>query len=153
MMTNMGLWRMLGLPAEKVRVISKLVGGGFGGKEDLTVQHHAALLAMKTQKPVKLTFTRQESILVHPKRHAMELDITTGCDARGKLTAMVANIVADTGAYASLGTAVLQRACTHASGPYQIPNVDITGHCVYTNNPPAGAFRGFGYRSRFCGRN
>ena len=139
-----GIMAMLGLPAEKVRVISKLVGGGFGGKEDLSVQHHAALLAVKTQKPVKLTFTRKESILVHPKRHAMELDITTGCDAEGKLTAMVANIVADTGAYASLGTAVLQRACTHASGPYQITNVDITGLCVYTNNPPAGAFRGFG---------
>jgi len=139
-----GIMAMLGLPAGKVRVISKLVGGGFGGKEDLSVQHHAALLAMKTQKPVKLTFTRKESILVHPKRHAMELDITTGCDAAGKLTAMVANIVADTGAYASLGTAVLQRACTHASGPYQISSVDITGQCVYTNNPPAGAFRGFG---------
>ncbi|TGE36197.1 selenium-dependent xanthine dehydrogenase [Desulfosporosinus fructosivorans] len=139
-----GIMAMLGLPAEKVRVISKLVGGGFGGKEDLSVQHHAALLAMKTQKPVKLTLSRKESLLVHPKRHAMELDITTGCDADGKLTAMVAKIVADTGAYASLGTAVLQRACTHASGPYQIANVDITGLCVYTNNPPAGAFRGFG---------
>lgn len=139
-----GIMAMLGLPAEKVRVISKLVGGGFGGKEDLSVQHHAALLAIKTQKPVKLTLSRKESILVHPKRHAMELDITTGCDAEGKLTAMVAKIVADTGAYASLGTAVLQRACTHASGPYQIANVDITGLCVYTNNPPAGAFRGFG---------
>ena len=147
-----GIMAMLGLSAEKVRVISKLVGGGFGGKEDLTVQHHAALLAMKTQKPVKLTFTRQESILVHPKRHAMELDITTGCDASGKLTVMVAHIVADTGAYASLGTAVLQRACTHASGPYQIPNVDIIGYCVYTNNPPAGAFRGFGVtQSAFAG--
>lgn len=139
-----GIMSILGLPAEKVRVISKLVGGGFGGKEDLSVQHHAALLAIKTQKPVKLTLSRQESILVHPKRHAMELEITTGCDAEGKLTAMVANIVADTGAYASLGTAVLQRACTHISGPYQILNVDITGLCVYTNNPPAGAFRGFG---------
>src|SRR5665648_717587 len=102
-----GIMAMLGLPAEKVRVISKLVGGGFGGKEDLSVQHHAALLAIKTQKPVKLTFTRKESMLVHPKRHAMELDITTGCDSEGKLTAMVADIVADTGAYASLGTAVL----------------------------------------------
>ena len=139
-----GIMAMLGLPEEKVRIISKLVGGGFGGKEDLSVQHHAALLAVKTQKPVKLTFTRQESILVHPKRHAMELEVTTGCDEKGKLTAMVARIVADTGAYASLGTAVLQRACTHASGPYQIDNVEITGLCVYTNNPPAGAFRGFG---------
>ncbi|MDP4159467.1 MAG: selenium-dependent xanthine dehydrogenase, partial [Bacillota bacterium] len=139
-----GIMGILGLPAEKVRIISKLVGGGFGGKEDLTVQHHAALLAIKTQKPVKLTLSRKESIMVHPKRHAMEMDITTGCDSEGNLTAMVANIVADTGAYASLGTAVLQRACTHVSGPYQILNVDITGLCVYTNNPPAGAFRGFG---------
>ena len=147
-----GIMAMLGLPAEKVRVISKLVGGAFGGKEDLSVQHHAALLAIKTQKPVKLTLSRKESILVHPKRHAMELDITTGCDAEGKLTAMVAKIVADTGAYASLGTAVLQRACTHACGPYQILNVNITGQGVYTNNPPAGAFRGFGVpQSAFAG--
>jgi len=139
-----GIMAMLGLPAEKVRVIGKLVGGGFGGKEDLSVQHHAALLAVKTKKPVKLTLTRQESILVHPKRHAMELEVTTGCDEKGKLIAIAAKIVADTGAYASLGTAVLQRACTHVSGPYQIANVDITGLCVYTNNPPSGAFRGFG---------
>ncbi len=139
-----GLAAILDMPAEKVRVVSKLVGGGFGGKEDLSVQHHAALLARKTQKPVKLTLSRQESILVHPKRHAMELEVTTGCDASGKLTAMSARIVADTGAYASLGPAVLQRACTHVGGPYAVPNVDITGLCVYTNNPPAGAFRGFG---------
>lgn len=139
-----GIMGILGLPSDKVRVISQLVGGGFGGKEDLSVQHHAALLAMKTQKPVKLTLTRQESILVHPKRHAMEMEVTTGCDAEGKITAMVAKLVADTGSYASLGTAVLQRACTHVAGPYQVPNVDITGLCVYTNNPPAGAFRGFG---------
>lgn len=139
-----GIMSILGLPAEKVRVISKLVGGAFGGKEDLSVQHHAALLAVKTQKPVKLTLTRQESILVHPKRHAMELELTTGCDAEGKITAVVARIVADTGAYASLGPPVLQRACTHIGGPYQVLNVDITGLCVYTNNPPAGAFRGFG---------
>ncbi|KLU63923.1 putative xanthine dehydrogenase subunit D [Desulfosporosinus acididurans] len=139
-----GIMGILGLPAEKVRVISKLVGGGFGGKEDLSVQHHAALLAYITQKPVKLTLSRKESILVHPKRHAMELEVTTGCDAEGRLTALTAKIVADTGAYASLGTAVLQRACTHVAGPYQIANVDITGLCVYTNNPPAGAFRGFG---------
>ncbi len=139
-----GIAAILNLPQEKVRVMSKNVGGGFGGKEDLTVQHHAALLAMKTHKPVKLTLTRQESILVHPKRHAMKLDVTTGCDLEGKLTGMIANIVADTGAYASLGSAVLQRACTHIGGPYVVPNVDITGLCVYTNNPPAGAYRGFG---------
>lgn len=139
-----GIAAILKLPHEKVRVVSKNVGGGFGGKEDLTVQHHAALLAMKTNKPVKLTLTRQESLLVHPKRHAMELEVTTGCDSEGKLTGMIARIVADTGAYASLGSAVLQRACTHVGGPYVVPHVDITGLCVYTNNPPAGAYRGFG---------
>lgn len=139
-----GIMSILGLPADKVRVISKLVGGGFGGKEDLIVQHHAALLALKTHKPVKLTLTRQESILVHPKRHAMEIELSTGCDANGKLTAIKARIVADTGAYASLGSAVLERACTHIGGPYHVPNADVHGQCVYTNNPPAGAFRGFG---------
>jgi selenium-dependent xanthine dehydrogenase len=139
-----GIVEMLGVPGDKVRIISKLVGGGFGGKEDLSVQHHAALLAWHTQKPVKLTWSRQESIRVHPKRHAMEMEFTTACDKNGKIVAMKALLVADTGAYASLGGPVLQRACTHAAGPYVIENVDITGLGVYTNNPPAGAFRGFG---------
>ena len=139
-----GIMSILDLPADKVRVVGCYVGGAFGGKEDLSVQHHAALLAQKTQKPVKVTLTRQESILVHPKRHAMELEVTTGCDENGRITALMACIVADTGAYASLGPPVLERACTHVGGPYQVPNVAITGLCVYTNNPPAGAFRGFG---------
>jgi selenium-dependent xanthine dehydrogenase len=139
-----GIVAMLGVPGEKVRVISKLVGGGFGGKEDLSVQHHAALLAWHSGKPVKLTFTRKESFLVHPKRHPMEIDLTTACDGNGRITAVRARIVADTGAYASLGGPVLQRACTHAAGPYQIDNVDIEGRAVYTNNIPSGAFRGFG---------
>ena len=135
---------MLGLPRENVHVINKLVGGGFGGKEDVTVQHHAALLAWHTDLPVKVKLTRQESILVHPKRHAMEMDFTTACDKNGYLTALKARIVADNGAYASLGDPVLQRACTHASGPYNYRNIDVDGVAVYTNNPPAGAFRGFG---------
>jgi len=139
-----GIVAMLGVPGETVRVISKLVGGGFCGKEDLSVQHHAALLAWHTQKPVKLTLSRSESILVHPKRHPMELEFTTACDEQGRITAVQAYIVADKGAYASLGGPVMQRACTHAAGPYQIKNVDIVGIGVYTNNPPAGAFRGFG---------
>jgi selenium-dependent xanthine dehydrogenase len=139
-----GIMEMLGLPDEKVRVISKLVGGGFGGKEDLSVQHHAALLAWHSGRPVKVTFTRAESFLVHPKRHPMEMYFTTACDERGKITAVRARIVADTGAYASLGGPVLQRACTHAAGPYQIDNVDIEGRAFYTNNIPSGAFRGFG---------
>ena len=134
----------LGLPPEKVRVSAAMVGGGFGGKEDMSVQHHAALLAQKTGHPVKVKLSRQESILVHPKRHAMEIDLTTACDENGKLTAMKAVIISDTGAYASLGGPVLQRACTHAAGPYNYQNIDITGRAYYTNNPPAGAFRGFG---------
>lgn len=134
----------LGLPKEKVRCISKYVGGGFGGKEDMSVQHHAALLSWYTKKPVKVTLSRRESIKIHPKRHAMEICITTACDEGGNITAFKASIIADTGAYASLGGPVLQRACTHAAGPYRCTNVEIEGMAVYTNNPPAGAFRGFG---------
>lgn len=135
---------LLGISKDKVRCISRYVGGGFGGKEDMSVQHHAALLAYITKLPVKVTLSRRESILVHPKRHAMEMKITTGCDEEGHITAFKAEIVSDTGAYASLGGPVLQRACTHAAGPYKCKNIDIKGTAVYTNNPPAGAFRGFG---------
>lgn len=133
-----------GLPHDRVRVTAKMVGGGFGGKEDMSVQHHAAVLAYLTKRPVKVSLSRAESIKVHPKRHAMEIDMTTACDENGRLTAMKAVIVSDTGAYASLGGPVLQRACTHAAGPYNYQDIDVTGTAVYTNNPPAGAFRGFG---------
>ncbi len=136
--------RMLKLDPSMVRSQSKLVGGGFGGKEDMSVQHHAALMAWATQKPVKVKFSRQESLEIHTKRHAMEMDVTTCCDKDGKLLAMRAMLVSDCGAYASLGGPVLQRACTHCGGPYHFQNVDITGICVYTNNVPGGAFRGFG---------
>ena len=135
---------MLGLPPEKVIVENKLVGGGFGGKEDVSVQHHAALLAYLTKRIVKVKLSRQESIVIHPKRHPMWMDITTACDENGMLTAMKAVVVSDTGAYASLGGPVLQRACTHAAGPYNFQVIDIDGKAVYTNNPPAGAYRGFG---------
>ncbi|OQA16324.1 MAG: Aldehyde oxidoreductase [Firmicutes bacterium ADurb.Bin356] len=135
---------MLGLKHEEVRVRAAMIGGGFGGKEDMSVQHHAALLAYHTKRPVKVKLKRQESLTVHPKRHAMEMDFTTACDENGYLTAMKAVLISDTGAYASLGGPVLQRACTHAAGPYNYQVVDILGRAVYTNNPPAGAFRGFG---------
>lgn len=135
---------LLGLPPEKVIVENKLVGGGFGGKEDVSVQHHAALLAYLTGRVVKVKFSRAESLIVHPKRHPFSIDMTTACDENGYLTAMKAVVVSDTGAYASLGGPVLQRACTHAAGPYNYQIVDIDGTAVYTNNPPAGAFRGFG---------
>ncbi|MDK2807428.1 MAG: aldehyde oxidoreductase [Clostridiales bacterium] len=135
---------LLGLPVEKVIVENKLVGGGFGGKEDVTVQHLAGLIAYLTKQTVKVKLTRAESLIVHPKRHPMTMEFTTACDENGYLTGMKAVVVSDTGAYASLGGPVLQRACTHAAGPYNYQNIDIDGKAVYTNNPPAGAFRGFG---------
>ena len=135
---------MLGLPPEKVIVENKLVGGGFGGKEDVSVQHHAALIAYLTKRTVKVKLTRKESIMIHPKRHPFYMDVTSACDEEGRLTALKAVVVSDTGAYASLGGPVLQRACTHAAGPYNFQTIDIDGKAVYTNNPPAGAFRGFG---------
>lgn len=135
---------LLGLPEDKVKVENKLVGGGFGGKEDVTVQHHAAMIAYLTRRPVKVKLSRAESILIHPKRHPMEMEFTLGCDENGYIQAVKAQVLADTGAYASLGSPVLQRACTHASGPYHFENFEIDGKAYYTNNPPAGAFRGFG---------
>lgn len=138
------LKNMLRIPDDKLRIQSAYVGGGFGGKEDMSVQHHAALLAYLTKKPVKVALSRQESINVHPKRHATEIYMKVACDKKGKLLGMRTRITSDTGAYASLGGPVLQRMCTHAAGPYNYQNVDIEGRAYYTNNPPAGAFRGFG---------
>ena len=142
---------MLGLPAEQVKVRNCLVGGGFGGKEDVTVQHHAALIAYLTKRPVKVKLTRAESILIHPKRHPMEMEFSLGCDENGIIQGVAAEVIADTGAYASLGGPVLERACTHAAGPYNYQNFEIDGWAYYTNNPPAGAFRGFGVtQTCFC---
>lgn len=142
---------MLGLPPERVRVRNCLVGGGFGGKEDVTVQHHAALIAYLTKRPVKVKLTRQESILIHPKRHAMEMEFSLGCDENGIIQGVAAECITDNGAYASLGGPVLERACTHGAGPYQYEAYEIDGWAYYTNNPPAGAFRGFGVtQTCFC---
>lgn len=135
---------VLGYEPGKVHVINKLVGGAFGGKEDMSVQHLAALASYCTERPVKVKLSRQESILVHPKRHKAKMEFTTACDENGYLLGMKASIYTDTGAYASLGGPVLQRACTHAAGPYNYHNIHIEGIAVYTNNPPGGAFRGFG---------
>ncbi|SKB71187.1 selenium-dependent xanthine dehydrogenase [Lachnospiraceae bacterium] len=137
--------KLLGITdPDKLRIISAYVGGGFGGKEDMSVQHHAALLAYLAKVPVRVTFTREESLWYHPKRHPMKMEMTTGCDKNGRLTGMKLRLVSDTGAYASLGGPVLQRACTHAAGPYNYQDIDIVGTAVYTNNIPCGAFRGFG---------
>ncbi|TXJ13291.1 selenium-dependent xanthine dehydrogenase [Brachyspira aalborgi] len=134
----------LGIEPEKVVVENQYVGGGFGGKEDMSVQHYAAIMAYRTKRTVKFKLTRQESIYWHPKRHPMSIDMTTACDENGILTAMKAVLITDAGAYASLSGPVLQRACTHAAGPYNYQVIDIDGKSVYTNNPPTGPFRGFG---------
>ncbi len=136
--------RALGWPEERVHVIGQLVGGGFGGKEDITGQIHAALLANATKRPVKLLFDRHESLLVHPKRHATQIRVKIGAMNDGRLTAIETELYGDTGAYASLGDKVMTRATTHSSGPYDVPHARADCYAMYTNNPPAGAFRGFG---------
>lgn len=142
--THRETYPMLNLEPEKVIVENCYVGGGFGGKEDVTVQHLCALAALLTKRPCKMKLTRAESIIVHPKRHPMDIEMTMGLDENGIIQGLKAKVIADTGAYASLGIPVLQRACTHASGPYNYQNFKIDGYAYYTNNPPAGAFRGFG---------
>lgn len=135
---------ILALPHEKVNVTLVPNGGGFGGKEDMTVQGHVALFSYLLKKPVKLHLSREESIRMHPKRHPMILDYQVGCDENGRLTAVKARILGDTGAYASVGGKVLERAAGHATGAYHVPHVDVEARAIYTNNVPCGAMRGFG---------
>ncbi len=145
------LARCLDLPLEKVRVLGQLIGGGFGGKEDIAGQIHAAMLSQATGRPVKLLFDRHESLIAHPKRHTTYLNVILGAEKDGSLVAAKTELYGDTGAYASLGEKVMGRATTHSTGPYVIPNVQADCYAVYTNNPPAGAFRGFGvYQSMFA---
>jgi len=136
--------RFLGVPEEDVFVELVPNGGAFGGKEDMSVQAQAALLARLTGRPVRLALTREQSIRLHPKRHPITMHYTVGADAGGRLTAVKARLVGDSGAYASVGGKVLERAAGHACGPYRVPNVDVESLAVYTNNPPCGAMRGFG---------
>lgn len=135
---------LLGLPEERVRVTMVPNGGGFGGKEDLTVQGHAALMAWTLGVPVKVRLTRDESITMHPKRHPIWMEYHIGCDEAGKLTFMKVRFVGDTGAYASVGMKVLERSAGHATGAYYFPVTDVKATAVYTNNIPCGAMRGFG---------
>ena len=135
---------LLGLDEENVEIELVPNGGGFGGKEDLTVQGHAALMARLLNRPVKVELTRDESIRVHPKRHPLHMAYKIGADADGNLLAVQARITGDTGAYASVGAKVLERAAGHSTGAYNVPNVDVVATCVYTNNLPCGAMRGFG---------
>ena len=134
----------LGMPEERVFVSLVSNGGAFGGKEDMSIQAQTALLAKVTGRPVKLTLSREESLRLHPKRHAIKMTYTVGCDREGHLTAVQAYMVGDKGAYASVGTKVLERAAGHCTGPYKVENVHVVSLAVYTNNPPCGAMRGFG---------
>jgi xanthine dehydrogenase molybdenum-binding subunit len=134
----------LGVSEDEIEVELVPNGGAFGGKEDMSVQSQTALMARLTGRPVKITLNREESIRIHPKRHPIRMDYTVGCDEEGRLTAVRARMVGDTGAYASVGSKVLERAAGHACGPYRVPDVDVESVAVSTNNPPCGAMRGFG---------
>jgi xanthine dehydrogenase molybdenum-binding subunit len=136
--------RCLGVPDEQVRVVGALIGGGFGGKEDIAGQIHVALLARATGRPVKALYDRHESLLFHPKRHATSIRVKIGAKRDGTLTAVETELYGDSGAYASLGEKVMTRATTHSAGPYEAPHIKADCYAMYTNNPPAGAFRGFG---------
>jgi aldehyde oxidoreductase len=135
---------LLNIPEEKIIIRQVQTGGGFGGKEDITVQGHAALFAWHLKMPVKLTLSREESIRMHPKRHPVWMEMELACNKKGRLTALRLNAVGDTGAYASVGTKVMERIAGHASGAYHVPNIDLLSRTVYTNNIPSGAMRGFG---------
>lgn len=135
---------LLGLNEDNIRVILVPNGGGFGGKEDMTVQGHVSLFAYLSKKPVKLCLSRDESIIMHPKRHPVFMEMKLSCDKNGMLKALKLRAVGDTGAYASVGTKVMERVAGHAAGGYYFPVVDLESKTVYTNNIPSGAMRGFG---------
>jgi len=135
---------MLDWPVSRVRVAQTTVGGAFGGKIDLNVHPFIVLLAVKCRRPVKLVYSREESMAVSTKRHPIEVQMRMGADRAGSLLGAMICIIGDTGAYSSYGPAVLTRAATHAVGPYYVPNLRIDSYAVHTNNPIAGAMRGFG---------
>lgn len=134
------------LDVDPARVTVELVsnGGAFGGKEDMSNQGQTALAAHLLGRPVKTTFSREESLLVHTKRHPIRMEYQAGCDEDGKLVALHARMLGDSGPYASVGMKVLERAAGHASGPYVVPNIDVEAVAARTNNSVCGAFRGFG---------
>jgi len=136
--------RVMGWDEKRIRIIGQNMGGGFGGKEDIAGQIHATLLANATKRPVKLLYDRHESLIAHPKRHATQIRVKIGAKSDGRIIAIETELFGDTGAYASLGEKVMTRATTHSAGPYDVPNVRGDCYAMYTNNPPAGAFRGFG---------
>ncbi|KRQ87575.1 Nicotinate dehydrogenase large molybdopterin subunit [Caloramator mitchellensis] len=134
----------LGVEKDRVRVVNPTVGGAFGGREDITLQIHLAIAAYLTKKPVKVVYSREESFVAHSKRHSMKMYYKTGATKDGRLLALEARIIGDSGAYASWAMNVLRKSAVHATGPYEIPNVKVDSYAVYTNNPFTGAMRGFG---------
>jgi CO/xanthine dehydrogenase Mo-binding subunit len=134
----------LALPQNQVRIVQVPTGGGFGGKLDISVQIHLALLAQKTGRPVRMVYDREESFRASSKRHPFIIEYTTGATKEGLIQAIKVKLICDTGAYASYGPATIKRALVHATGPYEVPHVSVESYCVYTNNPRAGAMRGFG---------
>ncbi len=146
-----GIWddrndiaRVLGIDQKELTVELVSNGGAFGGKEDMSNQAQTALAAWLLQKPVKTTLSREESFLIHTKRHPIRLEYKAGCDVEGKLKALSVQMVGDSGPYASVGMKVLERAAGHAGGPYVIPNIEVEAVAARTNNSVCGAFRGFG---------
>ena len=138
------LSEILNMPEEKIRIIQIPMGGAFGGKDDMILQQHLSLGVLKTGRPVKIVLSREESLRSHPKRHPARMRYKTGADASGKILSVEADIVLDTGAYASLGSEVLNNTCVFGAGPYYVPNLRFNAEAWYTNNVPAGAMRGFG---------
>ncbi len=135
---------VLGIDPQRITAEQVSNGGAFGGKEDMANQAQTALAAFLLDAPVKCTLSREESLFIHPKRHPIRIDLTVGCDSDGRLTALRARMVGDSGPYASVGMKVLERAAGHASGPYHLPAIDVEAFAVRTNNSVCGAFRGFG---------
>jgi len=136
--------RIIGLPQSKVRVIAAYMGGGFGGKEDMTVEPYLALLVWHTRRPVRMIWDRQESLVASTKRHPFLMRYRTGAASDGTITAQHVEIIGDAGAYPNLSPRVLFAAAACACGPYRVPNASITSRAVFTNNVPTSAFRGFG---------
>ena len=142
--TQADIAQSLGLPKEKIRIIQPVIGGAFGKKEDISVHIHLALAAMATKRPVKLTYTREESMIAQSKRHPFIIRMKTGVTKKGYLTACQVEVIGDTGAYASSGLAVVHKGMYHCTGPYNVDNVKGVAYTVYTNNTYCGAMRGFG---------
>lgn len=138
------LSRILNLPPEKIRVINSPVGGGFGGKDEITVQAYLALMTYLTKRPSKIFLSREESFISGGKRHPVEIKLKTGVNKDGKLTGMDFSAISDTGGYASLGGPILNLTVEHSGGVYFFPNSKVSGYCAYTNSGYQVAFRGFG---------